>query len=132
MKPVPPLSRCIASLLVSGVVGAACTDVLAVDDVVGVWESTSINGDAVPGNVVIDGLRYDVEFWRWTFASGGLCSTTSRIESVEDTRGCEYTVFSQSKRVSIDFGFAAVEGVVDGSRMTVTDGVGNVFLLGKQ
>jgi len=126
------LSRWFALLLLGGMVGTACSDVLAVEDVVGVWNATSINGDPVPGEVVFDGLIYDVQYWRWTFNNGGLCSSTSQIEMAEDTRGCEYVVYSQSKRVSIDFGFTAVEAVVDGDRMTVTDEGGNVFLLRKQ
>lgn len=125
-------SRWRAFLLLGSIIGTACSDVLAVEDVVGVWETTSINGDPVPGNVVIDGLIYDVQYWRWTFDNGGLCSTTSLIETVTDTRACEYSVSPQSKRVTIDFGFATVGGVVDGDRMTVTDQVGNVFLLRSQ
>ncbi len=125
-------SRWFALLWLGGIVGTACSDVLAVEDVVGVWNATSINGDPVPGEVVFDGLIYDVQYWRWTFNNGGLCSSTSQIEMTEDTRGCEYVVSSQSKRVSIDFGFAAVEGVVEGDRMTITDEGGNVFQLRKQ
>jgi hypothetical protein len=120
------------TLVLFGAVGLACSDILAVEDVVGIWDTTSINGDAVPGIVEIDTLSFDVEYWRWTFEPGGECTTATRIDSVDDTRGCAYQVFSQSKLVLINFGFAAAEGVVNGDRMAVTDSSGNVFQLQKQ
>jgi hypothetical protein len=121
-----------ALLLFGGMVGTACSDVLAIEEVVGVWETTSINGDAVPGTVVIDGLSYDVQFWRWTFNNGGICSTTSRIEMNEETQACEYSVASQQKIVVMDFGFATLQGVVDDDRMTITYSGDNVFVLRRQ
>jgi hypothetical protein len=122
-------------VLLGGLAAAGCSDAFGVDDVLGVWESTSINGYDVPGTVTMNSSDFDVEYYRITFQDGGECAWAARIDGETYGELCEYTVNANQETIRIEEwqdsdGWYA-QGPVDGDRMTVTFESGEVMVLEK-
>lgn len=117
-----------------GLVGApACTDALGLEDVLGVWNTRSINGYAVPGDVVYEGSTYATEYVRWALYDGGFCTLTQLVDGVTATfDDCEYTVDLERRTIVIVFQSAPWDGEVAGDSMTLTDPQDVVWVLGAQ
>ena len=117
-----------------GLVGApACTDGFGLEDVLGVWNTQSIDGYAVPGDVVYGGGTYATEYVRWALYDGGYCTLTQRVDDVTATfDDCEYTVDLEQETVVIVFQSASWDGRVAGDIMTLTDPQDVVWVLGAQ
>ncbi len=100
----------------------ACSDAFGVDDVLGVWSTQTINGHAVPGTVIYEGIPYDTQYVRWTFYDGGQCTLTQLVDGVTATYdACAYTVTSEQRAIAIVFLDQVWNGIVAGSSMTLTD-----------
>jgi hypothetical protein len=128
-----PRSRWLALGALGIVAASACGDPLRVEDVLGVWNTQSIGGHAVPGTVVYDGAGYDTEYVRWAFYDGGLCTLTQLVDGVTATYDdCEYTVTVQDEAITVVFQSDTWDGTVAGDRMTLTDPQAVTWLLGRQ
>jgi hypothetical protein len=117
-----------------GLVGApACTDGFGLEDVLGVWNTQSINGYAVPGDVVYEGSTYDTEYVRWVLYDGGQCTLTQLVDGFTATfDDCEYTVDPGRETIVIVFQSASWDGQVAGDTMTLTDPQDVVWVLAAQ
>jgi hypothetical protein len=129
---VRPLARALLGALACAG-PTACGDALGLEDVLGVWNTQSINGYAVPGDVVYLGATYDTEYVRWTFYEGGLCTLTQLVDGVTATYDeCEYSVDVAGKAITIVFLGQVWDGDVDRNTMTVTDPQDIVWILRPQ
>ena len=122
------------ALAVAGLVGApACGDEFGIDDVLGIWNTHTINGYAVPGTVVYEGVTYQTAYVRWTFYDGGLCTLTQQVDDITATYdSCEYTIDADQETIAIVLLSQEWNGSVDGSRMTLTDPQSVVWILRAQ
>lgn len=119
---MPRMARWLACGVFALLVGPACRDAFGVDDVLGVWNTQSINGYAVPGTVLYEGVTYDTQYVRWTFYDGGHCTLTQQVDGVTATYDeCTYTVTSEHRAIAIVFLDEAWDGRVGGNGMTLTD-----------
>jgi hypothetical protein len=111
------------ALSVSGVLAAsACGEAFGVQDVLGVWNTQSINSYPVPGTVLYEGVPHDTDYVRWTFYDGGRCTLTQEVDGQVGTFDeCEYTVDPEQETVTIVLFFEQWAGSLDGDRMTLTD-----------
>jgi len=126
-------ARWLALGVLAFVAAPACSDPLGIDDVIGIWNTTSIGGYSVPGTVVYEGISHDTEYVRWVLYDGGQCTLTQRIAGVTDTYDeCDYSVSLEQKTVTIIFQFQAWDGSLDGGSMTLTDPKDTVWILHKQ
>ncbi len=79
----------------------ACGDPLGIDDILGIWNTASIGGHTVPGNVVYEGVEYDTEYVRWAFYDGGLCTLTQRVDGLTTTYDeCSYTMNAEQEAIA--------------------------------
>jgi hypothetical protein len=123
--------RWCALVAVLVVANAGCgDDVFGLDDVIGQWETTSINGDAVPGMVVVAGDDYFVEYYRWTFVSAGQCSAEARVDGESfSLDNCDYSVDITQQTITGNSDGLDFAGTVNGDRMDLDfDIVGNWML----
>lgn len=132
----PPRRRW-ARWLTVGVVGfaaaPACSDTFGVDNVLGIWNTISINGHAVPGTVIYEGDSYDAQYVRWAFYDGGLCTLTQQVDGITATYDeCDYTVNVERETITVTFLFETWDGSVDGDGMTLTDPQDIAWVLRKQ
>lgn len=119
--------------LPGAVAASACGDPFGAEDVLGIWNTQSINGYAVPGTVIYQGSPFDTEYVRWAFYDGGRCTLTQLVDGVIATYDqCEYTVDLERGSVAITLLFEPWDGSVDGSRMTVLDPQGVAWVLRAQ
>ena len=125
-----------AAWLVLGILGfvaVGCSDPVGVEDIIGIWNTTSINGYSVPGTVEYEGVNHDAEYARWVFYEGGQCTLTQHVDgSTETFDECEYTVDLTSETISVILLFEAWNGNLSRDRLTVTDPQDVVWLLVKQ
>jgi hypothetical protein len=125
--------RWLTCALLAGAAATACGDAFGIEDVLGVWSATSINGDAVPGIVVVDGVEYDVQYFRLTFDNGGDCSWALEVDGDAETNACTYTVDLEQSTITIDLLMGdSMWGSVDGDEMRLTDDDGETYVLRKQ
>lgn len=120
-----------------GVLGLAaalsCSDVFGIDDVLGIWNTASINGYAVPGTVVYEGDSYDTQYVRWAFYGEGRCTLTQHVDGVTSTYDtCDYTVNLEQQAVTMTFLFETWDGRLDGNTMTLTDPQDVAWILRRQ
>jgi hypothetical protein len=130
--------RRIARWLVLGALGiftaTACSDPFGMEDVLGTWYTTSINGESVPGTVVYVGAMpdslLDIQYDRWTFThhehaprDRGECSRLWEIGDGPTSWGdCVWVVNSETKGITIHLpGWSVLEGAIDGDTMTLTE-----------
>jgi hypothetical protein len=126
-----------ARWLTLGVLGSvaapACSEPFGIDDILGIWNTQSINGYSVPGTVVYEGGTYDAQYVRWTFYDGGQCTLTQQVDGVTATYDeCEYTVNMEQETLTIVLLFEPWDGSVAGNRMTLTDPQDVVWVLRAQ
>lgn len=129
--------RRIARWLAFGVLGfaatPACGDVFGIENVLGVWNTQSINGYSVPGTVVYEGDTYDTEYVHWTFYDGGRCTLTQQVDGVTATYDeCDYTVNLEQETLTMVLLSEPWDGTVAGDRMTLTDPQAVVWVLRSQ
>jgi len=111
----------------------ACRDPFGVDDVLGIWNTTSINGYSVPGTVVYEGVSHDTQYVRWAFYEGGQCTLTQQVDGETETfDDCAYTVDLATQTVSVILLLETWVGGIDGNNMTVTDPQDIVWVLTRQ
>ena len=121
-------------LAVLGLVAApACSEAFGIEDMLGVWNTQSINGYAVPGTVVYEGDTYDTQYVRWAFYDGGQCTLTQQVDGITATYDeCAYTVNVEHETLTIALLSEPWDGSVDGNRMTLTDPQDVVWVLSAQ
>jgi hypothetical protein len=131
-----PPGRGIARWLALGVLGfaaPACSDAFGVEDVLGIWNTESINGFPVPGDVQYEGSTYDTQYVRWALYDGGRCTLTQRVDDVTATYDdCSYTVSVEQATVTIVLHSEPWDGSVAGETMTLTDPQDVVWMLRAQ
>jgi hypothetical protein len=111
----------------------ACGDVFGIENVLGVWNTQSINGYSVPGTVVYEGDTYDTRYVRWTFYDGGRCILTQQVDGVTATYDeCDYTVNLEQETLTMALLSEPWDGTVAGDRMTLTDPQAVVWVLRSQ
>jgi hypothetical protein len=111
----------------------ACEDAAGFGDVRGIWNTASIDGQAVPGTVDYDGTVFETEYVRWAFYDGERCTLTQFVDGRTSTYDdCTYTVDDEQQAVSITFQAQAWAGAVSGERMTLTDPQDIVWILRRQ
>ena len=110
-------------------VGTACSDAFGVEDILGTWETTSVNGYSVPGTVVLEGSSFDIQYYRWTFVDGGHCSATGQVDGEVHSGDCDYTVNLEQRTITISFEVNSLQGSIDGNTMTLTDEGDIVWIL---
>jgi hypothetical protein len=128
----------IATVVLAGVLAAACSDAFSVEDVVGTWDVVAINGSDVPGDAWIraeDGDSTEIPFddFYFRFLAASDCSITMVIAGIGavTTDECEYAITAQGD-VSITVGGDyVIDGSVDGTAMTLTDEEANLYVLWK-
>ena len=121
-----------AAFLILGVTAAtACGDAVTLDDIRGVWNTASIDGDSVPGTVELNGRDLDIEYYRWTFAEG-VCTVVARIDGNEVNADCELSLDPEHQTVSIINSTYTAEGPVEGDRMSLTGPDSVTWVLQKQ
>ncbi len=122
------------ALGVFGFVAApACGDAFAVEDIIGIWNTTSIGGYSVPGTVVYEGDSYDTQYVRWAFYDGGRCTLTQQVDGFTETYDdCDYTVNVEQRAIAITFLFETWDGIVDGSSLTLIDPLDVAWTLRRQ
>ncbi|UCG85735.1 MAG: hypothetical protein JSW71_17720 [Gemmatimonadota bacterium] len=124
-------------LLAFGVLGfvaaPACSDSFGIDDVFGIWNTTSINGYPVPGTVVYEAVSYDTEYVRWVFYDGERCTLTQEVDGLIETfDACDYTVNLEQETITISFLFETWDGRLDGDTMVLTDPADVIWILRRQ
>lgn len=121
------------ALAVLGLGGVACADGLGIEDVFGIWNTQSINGHAVPGTVLYEGVAYDTQYVRWVLYDGGLCTLTQQVDDVTATYDdCGYTVDVERETITIVLHAETWVGSVAGDTMTLTDPQDVVWVLRAQ
>jgi hypothetical protein len=114
----------------------ACGDAFGIEDVLGIWNTESINNYAVPGTVVYQGDRVDTldtQYVRWVFYQNGLCTLTQQVEgSTTSYDECEYAVDPEQRTITMLFQLRTWDGSVEGNRMTLTDPHDMVWVLRAQ
>jgi len=109
----------------------ACSDALGVEDVIGIWNTQTINGYGVPGTVVYEGRSHEAEYVRWVFYDGGQCTLTQRVDGATATFDeCDYTIDVKRGTIHVVLQFEAWAGNVARHRMTLTDPQDIVWTLG--
>lgn len=104
-----------------------------IEDVLGIWNTQSINGYAVPGIVEYEGVDYDAEYARWAFYEGRRCTLTQEVGGVVETYDeCDYAVSVEEREVSITFRNEVWDGAIEGSTMTLIDPQEIVWKLRRQ
>ncbi len=129
--------RRMARWLALGVLGCAaapaCSDAFGIEDILGVWNTISINGHSVPGTVVYEGDSYDTQYVRWAFYDGGQCTLTQQVDGFTETYDdCDYTANVEQKTIAITFLFETWDGSLDGNNMTLTDPLDVAWILRRQ
>jgi hypothetical protein len=115
------------------VVAPACSDAFGIAEILGIWNTTSINGYAVPGTVVYEGASHDTQYVRWAFYDGGLCTLTQRVDGITETYdACDYTVNVEQETIAIVFLFDTWDGSLGGNHMTLTDPQDVAWMLRRQ
>jgi len=113
---------CLTAGALGLVVASGCSDTFGVEDVVGIWNTESIGGYAVPGTVVYDGTSHDTQYVRWVFYDGEQCTLTQQVDGATQTFDeCDYTLDVAEKTMTIVFQFQVWAGTVHGRAMTLTD-----------
>jgi hypothetical protein len=111
----------------------ACTSALGIDDVVGIWNTQSINGHAVPGDVLYEGVVYDTQYVRWVFYDGGQCTLTQHVDDLTATYDdCTYSVSVEDGTIVIVLHSESWDGSMAGDTMTLTDPQDVVWVLRAQ
>jgi hypothetical protein len=111
----------------------ACSDAFGVDEILGIWNTASINGYSVPGTVVYEGNSHDTRYVRWAFYDGGLCTLTQHVDGVTETYDeCDYTMNVEQETIAIAFLFETWDGSFDENSMTLIDPQDVVWILRKQ
>ena len=83
--------------------------------------------------MVYQGVSYDIQYVRWTFYDGGLCTLTQQVDGVTATYDeCEYTVDADRPTVAMVLLSQSWNGRVEGGRMTLTDPQDVVWVLDPQ
>ena len=110
---------------------SGCGRALGANDIIGVWETTSVNGYAVPGTVTVRGRTYEARYFRWTFVQGGVCTVAAQIDGDEDRDAGNYRLDleEQTITVSLDRWVLNLEGSLARDRMTLTDPAGVAYVL---
>ncbi|NIM48523.1 MAG: hypothetical protein GTO22_04575 [Gemmatimonadales bacterium] len=127
------MARWLALGVLGCIAAPACSDAFGIDDVLGIWNTQSINGYSVPGTVVYEGDSYDTQYVDWAFYDGGRCTLTQRVDGVTDTYDeCDYTVNLEQETVSIVLLSEMWDGSVEEDSMTLTDPQDVVWILRKQ
>lgn len=104
------------------VAAPACNDPCSVNGILGIWNTTSINGYSVPGHVEYESVSYEAEYVRWAFYEGGQCVLTQRVDNRTTTYDrCSYTVDQDQQRFTMTLMDEAWNGVQDGDRIALTD-----------
>jgi hypothetical protein len=107
------------------VVATACSDAFGIEDLLGTWSLTSIDGQSVPGTVTTDGESHDIQYQRLTLGVGGDCALAYGIDGATGSiSDCAYTVDLDRKTIAVEIhSIPALQGSIDidGDRMTVTD-----------
>ncbi|MDH3290887.1 MAG: hypothetical protein OEO20_05725 [Gemmatimonadota bacterium] len=130
---MPRIVRWLTLGILGFVAAPACSDAFGVDDILGIWNTASINGYAVPGTVVYEGNSHDTQYVRWALYDGGLCTLTQQVDgSTETYDECDYTVNLEQETIAIAFLFETWDGRFDGDSMTLTDPQDVVWILRKQ
>jgi hypothetical protein len=115
----------LAGVLTFVAVFLSCGDPFSVQDVLGEWQTTSVNGTDIPGtvDVYVDGdtVRSTVTQEHWTFAAGGVCQESSVVNGASDTiEECEYQVDEEAEEITITLlSVITLSGPVEGSRITL-------------
>jgi len=114
-----------AATLGAGVAG--CGDGLAPEDVIGVWELESVNGDPVPGIVTFNsGTQYEFEYERYTIRADGACwwAVKGRQVGAADwefmsTPNGQYTLDPEARTITATVDATIYEFSVSGTQMTI-------------
>jgi hypothetical protein len=110
--------------MVLALANAGCgEDVFGLDDVIGEWETRSINGQAVPGVVTVGGgIDVDVGYEHWTFLNGGDCTIEGEYDGTVDTveqDDCQYTVDISQQTIAGSIFGTDFDGTINGDRMDI-------------
>lgn len=115
---------CWLTLVLAGAI-LSCGDPFSVQDVLGDWQTASINGTDLPGmaDIYIDGdtLVQNVASEYWTFSTGGVCQESSVVNGFPDTiDDCEYLVDEEAEELAITLlSTIFLSGPVEGNRITL-------------
>ncbi len=111
----------------------ACGDAFGIDNVLGIWNTTSINGYPLPGTVDYEGVDHEAEYARWAFYDGGLCTLTQLVNSETSTIDeCEYSVDQERKTVTVVLLYEVWDGSWDRGSLVVVDPQDIIWVLDKQ
>ena len=115
-------------------VGSACGDALGIEDIEGTWNTTSVNGDPVPGTVQFQGNTFDLQYYRFTFQRGGSCVLAYSVNSsAGENNDCDFQVnFKNAAIVIAVANLLDLGGTIEGDTMSLVDEVGTVYILRKQ
>lgn len=117
-----PARRLARWLALAALAAPACGEPFGVADVLGIWNAETINGYAVPGSVLYEGVTYDTRYVRWAFYDGGQCTLTQLVDGVTATYDeCEYEVEADRQTVAIVLLTETWDGSVAGDRMELID-----------
>ena len=111
----------------------ACSDSLGVEDILGIWEVISLNGDPVPGEVTIitgdsqDDINFD--YIRVNVQSGNVCVLSWSVEGFGDSMDGTYVLNIEANTLTTTFDEVTLVGSISGDSMTATDDDGNVYRL---
>lgn len=111
----------------------ACSGRSGIDDIIGIWNTTSIDGYSVPGTVVYQGASLDTRYVRWVLYDGRQCTMTEMVnDSTYTFDECDYSVNLEQDSITIIFRFEEWKGSVDRRSMSLTDPKDKVWMLRKQ
>ena len=114
-------------------VASACGDALGIEDVEGTWNTTSVNGDPVPGTVQFQGNTFDMQYYRFTFQRGGNCVLAYSVNSnAGENNDCEFLVNFKNAAITITVAnLLDLGGTIEGNTMSLVDEFGTVYILRK-
>jgi hypothetical protein len=105
-----------------------CSRPLSMDDVLGEWETKTVNGVALPGTVgfttvlgTIDSVRFEYE--HWSFLEEGGCVATSQVDDevrTIDETNCRYEVDLGAGSIVVRlYDYGNLPGTIDRSAITL-------------
>ena len=123
--------RRMALLFVGFVVLTGCSDAFGIDDVLGMWEATHMNGMSVPGtaeyyNTPTHKVTVEVQYLRLEFHDGGSYTQWGSMNGLETESEGTYTVDLEAQTLTM--GIAWGTFVDDELTLSIPGGATNVYV----
>jgi len=128
-----------AGIMMAGALTLACNSTFGVEDAVGTWDTTSINGVSLPGAFWLylasgDSTAIDAQSLFFEFETAPTCSYTQQLTGQAPVQfdDCTYSVAAGGDVSVTVSGGSVLSGTANGSAMLLADDIGNLYSLRKR